>query len=311
MLGTILGLKRDESAVGNDGGRLEQVRAARSFELLCGGKFAALCEAVNLLDWDAEGVGYSTARHKARTRHMSRLGIYRHMSSTGRLCSFGQITKVGRMTSVIPEPSVGGKPQWTLSDRLRKARENAGMEQEALARLTGLSRATISAAENGHRTPSKTSLSIWAMATGVSRDWLSSGTDPEYVTLTEAKAALSQLRFTALSCVITAARGTGPGAGDADQVLAAVARRESEVQASGSWVASSSIEQPEVLAWCRIYRSELAQSIEDAASAVRNLTSDGPSGPGGGGGPGPRYFMSPLSDSNRRPSLYKSGALAN
>lgn len=72
----------------------------------------------------------------------------------------------------------GRIPQWTLSDRLRKAREHAGYEQREFAAVTSMSRGTISAAENGHRTPSKANLKLWALATGVPFTWLVNGETP-------------------------------------------------------------------------------------------------------------------------------------
>lgn len=66
-------------------------------------------------------------------------------------------------------------PEWTLSDRLMKARTSAGFEQSQLSEVTGLARATISAAENGHRTPTKANLNLWALATGVPIEWILTG----------------------------------------------------------------------------------------------------------------------------------------
>lgn len=71
---------------------------------------------------------------------------------------------------------IGVIPEITLSMRLRIAREHAGLEQSQLSELSGVSRATISAAENGHRAPSKSTLTLIAMACGVDRNWLIHGT---------------------------------------------------------------------------------------------------------------------------------------
>lgn len=72
----------------------------------------------------------------------------------------------------------GSIPRWTMSDRLRKARETAGLGQIELSAKAGISRATISAAENGARTPSRSVVSMWALATGVSLAWLRNGEEP-------------------------------------------------------------------------------------------------------------------------------------
>ena len=74
-------------------------------------------------------------------------------------------------------------PTWTLTDRLRKAREAADLKQDDLAVILGVSRSTIGKWESG--SPIKRGqLAAWAMATGVPFEWLETGdeidlTDPE------------------------------------------------------------------------------------------------------------------------------------
>ena len=65
-------------------------------------------------------------------------------------------------------------PSWSVGDRLRKARETAGLSQSALSELTGISRRTITSYEGG-TTPKRTALLAWSMATGVPLDWLLTG----------------------------------------------------------------------------------------------------------------------------------------
>lgn len=72
----------------------------------------------------------------------------------------------------------GRVPQWTMGDRLRKARESAGMNQSQLEQVTGISRRTITAYEGGVRSPRRPQLIAWAMATGVPLWWLA-GTTPD------------------------------------------------------------------------------------------------------------------------------------
>lgn len=66
-------------------------------------------------------------------------------------------------------------PEWTLADRLRKAREHAELEQLELSEISGISRAAISNAERGSTSPHRSTLMLWAMATGVSLNWLLTG----------------------------------------------------------------------------------------------------------------------------------------
>jgi transcriptional regulator with XRE-family HTH domain len=65
-------------------------------------------------------------------------------------------------------------PQWTLGDRLRKAREFAGMEQGELALRIGVSRGTVSNYElgRGTRPPKVVVLRAWAHECGVPYEWI-------------------------------------------------------------------------------------------------------------------------------------------
>lgn len=66
-------------------------------------------------------------------------------------------------------------PAWTLGERLRKARNHAGMEQVELADALGVARNTISNYETDRRHPSKALIRYWAEVCGVSNDWLVDG----------------------------------------------------------------------------------------------------------------------------------------
>lgn len=72
-------------------------------------------------------------------------------------------------------------PVFTPGDRLRKARELAGLDQGELSEATGISRSTVSHLELD-KAPLKSSyVKLWAMATGVPPEWLATGgasTDP-------------------------------------------------------------------------------------------------------------------------------------
>jgi transcriptional regulator with XRE-family HTH domain len=66
----------------------------------------------------------------------------------------------------------GAIPTWTLSDRLRKAREHGRLQQVQLAAITGISERSIQNYEAGRTTPRRPQLIAWALATGVPLAWL-------------------------------------------------------------------------------------------------------------------------------------------
>ncbi|MCW2693958.1 MAG: hypothetical protein JWM67_2562 [Mycobacterium sp.] len=68
-----------------------------------------------------------------------------------------------------------GIPQWTLGDRLRKARQYAGLEQKHLAEAMGLSPASIGSYENDATKPKLLVLKAWSAETGVPLVWLQNG----------------------------------------------------------------------------------------------------------------------------------------
>lgn len=66
-------------------------------------------------------------------------------------------------------------PQWTQQDRLRKAREDAGLDQGELGALVGIGRTTIGNYERGVTVAKRPVLLAWSMATGVPLEWLRDG----------------------------------------------------------------------------------------------------------------------------------------
>ena len=75
--------------------------------------------------------------------------------------------------------NIGGiVPEFGLNDRVRKAREYAGLDQTALAEMTGLSRTTIARTEQGRSIPRRPALIAVALATGVNLEWLETGKTP-------------------------------------------------------------------------------------------------------------------------------------
>src|SRR4029077_20727315 len=84
---------------------------------------------------------------------------------------------VRRMTTASSRRT-SGIPQWTMLDRLRKARETAGFSKEDLAAALEVSRSTVGNYENGKVRPQPIVVKMWAMITGVPVEWIRTGTTP-------------------------------------------------------------------------------------------------------------------------------------
>lgn len=85
----------------------------------------------------------------------------------------------------------------TLHDRLRTARERAGLRKIDLARKAGLSKSYVSQLEAGipgKNSPSRLVLTAWAGATGVNADWLETGEGEMILGVAEAQAAYGARR---------------------------------------------------------------------------------------------------------------------
>lgn len=83
------------------------------------------------------------------------------------------------MTLLAPIPlSQGLIPEWTMADRLRKARELTGLDQSEFAERCGISRQAIGNYESGRRAPRGLYLRAWSEATGVPIEWLETGKAP-------------------------------------------------------------------------------------------------------------------------------------
>lgn len=73
--------------------------------------------------------------------------------------------------------TAGVVPEFSIHDRLRKAREFSGLDQVQLADRIGVSRGTVSNVESGRVKRIRPILTrAWAMATGVDLTWLETGT---------------------------------------------------------------------------------------------------------------------------------------
>jgi transcriptional regulator with XRE-family HTH domain len=77
-----------------------------------------------------------------------------------------------------PTAGVGRVPEWSFVDRLRKARESAGLDQARLAGLLAKRRSTISNWERGTNRPDDLALRAIAYVTDVDYRWLVHGIEP-------------------------------------------------------------------------------------------------------------------------------------
>src|SRR5690606_27177162 len=88
------------------------------------------------------------------------------------------VGKLDRMT-VESEGAAGIIPVFTLGDRLRKARQVTGLEQEDFAAEIGVSRGTVRNYETGATTRVKPIvLKAWALRSGVPLHWIQTGESP-------------------------------------------------------------------------------------------------------------------------------------
>ena len=95
------------------------------------------------------------------------------------ICDYDQprahAPKVGRMSTQTHGVKV---PEWTMGDRLRKAREELGLSQKDMAATLGVARNTIGNYELGATEPSAATLRAWARACQVPAEWLAWGYTP-------------------------------------------------------------------------------------------------------------------------------------
>ncbi len=74
--------------------------------------------------------------------------------------------------------SAGGIPEFTLGDRLRKARELTGLTVRQFAAEIGVSHGTITNAEGDRRGVRPITIKAYAMRSGVPVEWLQTGRTP-------------------------------------------------------------------------------------------------------------------------------------
>ena len=71
--------------------------------------------------------------------------------------------------------TVPAVPEFTLGDRLRKAREFSGMDMQELAAAIDVHRQSISRYESGSAIPRKHVILSWSLVTGVDPEWIQGG----------------------------------------------------------------------------------------------------------------------------------------
>lgn len=69
-------------------------------------------------------------------------------------------------------------PEWTIGDRLRKAREATGLSQAQLAKAIDVSPKTVGNYEAGRVETRRIVLRAWSLRTGVPLMWLETGEAP-------------------------------------------------------------------------------------------------------------------------------------
>lgn len=82
-------------------------------------------------------------------------------------------------------------PSWTLGDRLRKSREDAGIKQDEMARRLIKSRGAISGWEQDLHRPDGLAVRAWAHETHVPEWWLLGDGGPDQDVATSRCTALS------------------------------------------------------------------------------------------------------------------------
>jgi transcriptional regulator with XRE-family HTH domain len=74
--------------------------------------------------------------------------------------------------------TTGRVPDWTVGDRLRKARRAASISSGSMADNLGVTRQTIAAYESDRSPINRRTMIAWAFVCGVPLEWLSDGLCP-------------------------------------------------------------------------------------------------------------------------------------
>lgn len=78
----------------------------------------------------------------------------------------------------MTEHAAFGVPQWTMGDRLGKSLDYAKLTVGEMADYLGISRNTVGNYIAGRTRVPKPTLTLWAMRTGVPKEWIESGESP-------------------------------------------------------------------------------------------------------------------------------------
>lgn len=69
----------------------------------------------------------------------------------------------------------GTIPEWTVGDRLYKARKETGLDAQQFADEIGIHRSSVRRYEEGAASPRPVVLKAWALRSGVDSEWLLTG----------------------------------------------------------------------------------------------------------------------------------------
>jgi transcriptional regulator with XRE-family HTH domain len=83
------------------------------------------------------------------------------------------------MSGMETDPSWETIPRWTRGDRLRKARLVAGVSPEEMADLLEVTDRTIRNYEQDRTPIKRPAVAAWALRTGIDREWLWNGIEPD------------------------------------------------------------------------------------------------------------------------------------
>jgi transcriptional regulator with XRE-family HTH domain len=79
------------------------------------------------------------------------------------------------MTDVL---ALGIIPEFEIGDRMRKALQKSGMTSLDMAEYLGVSQASVSNWINNRHEPTKQTVMLWALKTGIPFEWIATGCTP-------------------------------------------------------------------------------------------------------------------------------------